>query len=172
MSPAVSPYPTPDELHQALLAALAPITRYRIPATGTAVAVNANGVDHHDGQVGPVRLDADGRAHAYIATYEDNGRLDNRRTPRRGSQMAWGVTLTVAGGDPDRARWAVAQVRTVLDGATLTLPADPPTRPDPTVLTTGLLEQLGGLPVRPDETVSPTRWVTQLRYAATARRPQ
>lgn len=165
-------YPDPDELHEALLAALDPITRYRIPAIGSPALVNTYGVDHHDGHVGPVRLDADGRAHAYIATYEDNGRPARGRTSMRGSQLAWGVHVTVAAGDPERVRWALAKVRDALDGTALTLPADPPTRPDPLVLTEPLLEQLGSIPIRADEDVDPPRWHTQLRFAATARRPQ
>ena len=157
------PYPTPDQLHAALLDVLAPITRWRIPppAEGHPVLINADGIDHHVGYVGAVRLDPDGLAHPYIATYDDAGRAVPGRTIRAGSHLSWGVTTTIAGGDPARARWALARLRDALDGTTLT---------SPDLTTEPLLEYFTAGPIRPDEGTDPVRWFTTLRHTTTARR--
>lgn len=166
-----APYPTTEDLHAALLHALDPITRWRTPPPSESgpVLVNDVGVDHWVEHVTDVRLDPDGRAHPLIVTYTDAGATRRRRAGTgQGTHLAWGVTLTIAGGDPWRARWALDRARHALDGTRLT-------DPDGRAITAPLTETFGeGFPITPDGDLAAghtPRWETTLRYATTAHQP-
>lgn len=157
------PYPTLTDLQQSFTDLLDPITRWRIPppSEGDPVRVNQDGVDHWVGHVGAVRLDADKRAHSYVASWPDAGRAGRGRVVAAGSVLFWGFQLTIGGGDPRRVRWALDRIRPIVDGARLQLPEGHLAAP--------LGEVFGeGVPIQEDDDVSPPRWYTTVRYATSA----
>lgn len=160
--------PTGQELHQALLRALQPVTRWRhpFPGDGPPVRVNEHGVDVWENHVGDVRLDADGTCHAYVFLQSGPGGRDATRTVAAATVTRWSPILTFVGGTPRKAQWGIDQVAPILDGLVLTGPTGE--------LLTAPLRQGGPFtaydpgPLRPDNDPSPPRWFVPIQYATTA----
>ena len=162
--------PGSRDLHDALLRALQPATRtlHPHPQDGPPVDVNAAGVDVWDGHVGDVALDPnDGTAHAYAFVQDSPGGWAQTRTVARATLAHYRPVITVAGGTPRKVRWALDQIRPLLDGAILTAI-------DGTSLTGPLHEGFSRLedydpgPLQIDEDPQPPRWFVALQYATTA----
>ena len=152
------PMPTDDDLHTALLDLLAPVTRNRHERKGGATvttAVNATGIDLHDGHVFAVEHGPDGTALPYMVLWPTATTGQNTRLAGGRSMGRWGFQLTVAAGSPAGVRWALALLQPVTARARLTP-------------RTGLLRPyLDQVPITPDEDVTPIRWSTALRYETT-----
>ena len=157
------------DLHDALIRALAPVTRWLHPAAGDGDAelVNPAGVDVWDGQVGSARVDPDGTVHAYLFVQDTPGGSRQTRQVKEGTVLTYRPLVTVAAGTPRKARWAVDKVRAALDGAILT-------DEDGAPLTAPLHEGFGRAefydpgPLRLDNDPSPPRWVAPIQYATEA----
>lgn len=160
---------THTSLHDALVQALAPVTRWHHPhpLDGPPVRVNETGVDLWDAHVGDVRVDPDGTAHAYVYLQAGPGGQRQTRTVKHATITRWRPVITVAGGTPKKADWALSRVRPLLDGLVLT-------GPDGAPLTAPLHEGFSRFedydpgPVRVDEDPSPPRWFVPIQYATTA----
>lgn len=161
--------PTGGDLHEALLRALGPITRWRhpYPGDGPPVRVNTNGLDVWENHVGDVRTDPDGTAHAYLFLQTGPGGWRQTRAVAAASLTRWRPIIAVAAGTPVKARWALDHLRPILDGAVLTTSTGEP-------LTAPLCEGFTRSddydpgPLRVDEDPSPPRWYVPIQYATTA----
>ena len=157
-------------LHDALVRALAPVTRWRHPAPGdgTPVRVNATGIDVWENHVGDVRVDPDGTAHAYLFLQTTpGGRLQSRAVTTT-VLTQWQPLLTFAGGTPVKTQWGIDLTRPALDGVVLTTTAgEPLTAPLHEGFTRRGTYDPG--PIRVDEDPSPPRWYVPIQYATQAR---
>ena len=166
---------TTRDLHDALVRALAPVTRWRHPAPGdgTPVRVNATGIDLWENHVGDVRLDPDGpngtpgTAHAYLFLQTTPGGLLQSRAVTAAVLTRWRPLLTFAGGTPVKTQWGIDRARPLLDGLVLTTETG-------TELAAPLHEgYLRGQdydpgPLRVDQDPSPPRWFVPIQYATQA----
>lgn len=142
---------------------LRPVVRdlYLYPDGVTArESVNPTGVDLHVGQIIAAAMDNPGTptevAHSYAVIWPWPGRPRHRRLSRGASSSMYRFQITVAGGDIERAMYAMEQVSGRLDAARLG------------GMATGSLKQvLEAGPLRPDKSVSPPRWFSPLEYWAT-----
>lgn len=161
--------PTGADLTAALLAALAPVTRWRHPhpGDGPPVHVNDTGVDVWINHVGNVRIDTDGTAHAYLFVQTGPGGWRQTRAVAAATVTRWRPIITYVGGTPRKAEWALTRVRPILDGLTLT---DPDGRPLTAPLHEGSTpaEDYDPGPLVLDEDPSPGRWYVPIQYATTA----
>lgn len=161
--------PTGRDLHDALLRALEPVTRWRHPhpTDGPPVRVNENGVDVWENHVGDARIDLDGTAHAYLFLQTGPGGWAHTRAVKTATVTRWRPLITYAAGTPRKATWGMERVRPILDGLVLT-------RPDGTPLTAPLhegstpFEDYDPGPLRVDADPSPPRWYVPIQYATTA----
>jgi hypothetical protein len=113
-------------------------------------------LDVFDGEVKAV-MDTDGGAHPYAAFYAAPGNLSGSTLCETPDELLWSFQVTAAGGDPARARRAVARVRRQLTGHLLLVEGD----------LAGLIRETPGYdagPVRKDETVKPARWFSPLLF--------
>mgnify|MGYP003595834065 CR=1 FL=1 len=87
-----------SDLHDALIRALAPVTRWLHPAAGDGDAelVNPAGVDVWDGQVGSARVDPDGTVHAYLFVQDTPGGSRQTRQVKEGTVLTYRPLVTVA----------------------------------------------------------------------------
>ena len=160
---------TSRDLHDALVRALAPVTRWRHPAPGDGapVRVNATGIDLWENHVGDARLDADGTAHAYLFLQTSPGGRGHTRAVSQAVLTRWRPLLTFAGGTPVKAQWGIDRARPLLDGLVLT-------STDGRELTAPLHEgytvrdDYDPGPLRVDTDPSPPRWYVPLQYATQA----
>lgn len=161
--------PTSRDLHDALIRALAPVTRWRHPhpSDGPPVRVNETGIDVWENHVGDVRIDPDGTAHAYLFLQTGPGGYAWTRHVAGASMTRWRPIATIAAGTPTKARWGLDKVRPLLDGAILTAldgaPLTAPLREGSTPF-----EDYDPGPLRVDTDPSPPRWFVPIQYATTA----
>ena len=167
--------PTSRDLHDALIRALAPVTRWRHPhpSDGPPVRVNETGIDVWENHVGDVRIDLDGpngtpgTAHAYLFLQTGSGGRQQSRAVAQTTITRWRPLLTFAGGTPVKVRWGIDRTRPILDGLTLTTL-------DGRELTAPLHEGFARRedydpgPIRVDTDPSPPRWFVPIQYATQA----
>ena len=112
---------TSRDLHDALVRALAPVTRWRHPYPGDdpPVRVNDNGIDVWENHVGDAHLDPDGTCHAYLFLQTGPGGNLHTRAVAAATLTVWRPLLTFAGGTPTKTGWGIDRARPVLDGLTL-----------------------------------------------------
>ncbi|WP_068325033.1 hypothetical protein [Janibacter terrae] len=157
------------ELHDALVRALEPVTRWRHPAPGDGppVRVNEVGLDVWENHVGDARIDPDGTAHAYLFLQTSPGGRNHTRAVAATTLTRWRPILTFAGGTPAKTRWGIDHARPLLDGLTLTTV-------DGRELTAPLHEGFTAFddydpgPLRLDQDPSPPRWYVPIQYATQA----
>lgn len=167
--------PTGRELHEALVRALEPVTRWRhpFPGDGPPVRVNANGVDVWENHVGDVRLDPDGpngtpgTAHAYLFLQTGPGGQAWTRAVAAATVTRWRPILTFAGGTPAKVAWGINLAAPILDGLILTdtngAPLTGPMHQGSTPI-----EDYDPGPLREDTSPSPSRWYVPIQHATTA----
>lgn len=115
-----------------------------------------NRLDVFDGEVVAV-MDSDKRAHPYAAFYAAPGNLTGSTLCETPDELLWSFQVTAAGGDPARARSAIARVRRQLTGHLLLVDGN----------VAGMVRETPGFdagPVRKDETVAPARWFSPLLF--------
>lgn len=160
---------TGQELHDALLRALQPVTRWRhpFPGDGPPVRVNEHGIDVWENHVGDVRLDGDGTAHAYLFLQTGPGGQQQTRAVAAATLARWRPILTFAGGTPRKTRWGMGLARPILDGLILTdtngAPLTGPMHQGSTPI-----EDYDPGPLREDTSPSPSRWYVPIQHATTA----
>lgn len=164
--------PTGQELHDALVRALAPVTRWRHPAYGSPARVNTNGVDVWENHVGDVRLDptapgVPATVHAYVFLQTGPGGQQWTRAVAAATVTRWRPILTFVGGTPDKVEWGMGLVLPILDGLTLTTTTgEPLTGPMHQGSTPG--EDYDPGPLQLDDDPSPPRWFAPVQYGTTA----
>lgn len=104
-------------------------------------------------------VDPDGRVHPYAVLYPTAGMRRDSALNTRQDHLDWGFQVTVAGGDAQRATWAVdAVLASLLDH-----------RPAVAGLSTGPIRLAGDLgPLRRDDEVHPPRHYLPLSLTVTA----
>lgn len=164
MSPA-----TGQDLHEALLRALAPVTRWRhpYPGDGLPVRVNEHGVDVWDNHVGDARTDPDGTAHAYVFLQTGPGGQQHTRAVAAATLTRWRPILTFAGGTPVKTRWGLRLVEPLLDGLILTTPAGAAISA-PLHQGSTPREDYDPGPLRVDQDPTPPRWYVPIQYSTQA----
>lgn len=143
------------ELHAAVLAVLAPVTRTRFTYVGAqrrATVVNATGIDLHDGRVDDVALDDYGRAEPYMGLQTHPLMDVHGRMSGGASSATFDFSLTLASGSPAGVRWALDRVR----------PRFSRTRLGPR--TGFVVPYLDVTDVEEDRDTTPVRWFAPLRY--------
>lgn len=152
--------PSPEILQASLILALAPYTRTLVVGQQPAVQVNSTGVDVYVNDVPPVLMDEDNLAHPYLVLWTGGGTLQHTRLAVGASVNAWGFQVTCAGGDPERALWALSRARK-LDGQYLA-------GEDGKLLTGPITETVTGQYLAEDTDANPPRWFIPLLYACSA----
>lgn len=160
---------TSRELHDALVRALAPVTRWRhpYPGDGQPVRVNETGIDLWENHVGAVRLDPDGTAHAYLFLQTSPGGRTHTRAVAQAVLTRWRPLLTFAGGTPTKTQWGIDRARPHLDGLILTS-ADGRELTAPLHEGYTMRDDYDPGPLRVDTDPSPPRWYVPIQYATTA----
>lgn len=165
---------TGQELHDALLRALAPVTRWRhpYPGDGPPVRVNDVGVDVWENHVGNVRLDpgvpgVEANAHAYLFLQTGPGGRLQTRAVAAPVLTRWRPILTFAGGTPAKTNWGMSLARPLLDGLTLTS-VDGRELAAPLHEGSFRFEDYDPGPLRLDQDPSPPRWYVPIQYATQA----
>lgn len=121
-----------------------------------AANTSSSRLDVFDGEVKAV-MDSDQRAHPYAAFYPSAGNLAGSTLCETSDELLWSFQVTAAGGDPERARRAIARTRGQLTGHLLMVDGQ----------AAGLIRETPGYdpgPARKDETVAPARWFTPLLF--------
>lgn len=163
--------PTGYDLHQALLRAVQPVTRWRhpYPGDGPPVRVNEHGIDVWENHVGDVHLDPDGTAHAYLFAQTGPGGQAWTRAVAATTVTRWAPILTFAGGTPVKTRWGINLATPLLDALILTdetgAPLTAPLRQGPA---SSVLVDYDPGPLQLDQDPSPPRWFVPIQYATTA----
>ena len=154
---------TNTQLHDDVVALLAPITRDRYDYAGPTVkkiAVNPTGIDLHDGKVGQAAMNpappvGDGTVAHYMELVVHPRTDRHTRASGGASQGTFGFSLTVASGTRAGALFAIDKVLTVTSRARLHA-------------STGLLvAYFDQIQLIEDPDAPPARWYAPLRWSTT-----